>query len=136
MIVADTNLLAYFLLRGEFTDQAEQAHARDADWHAPLLWRSEFRNVLVLHVRHNDLALEEAREVLADGIRLMQGREYAVDPLPVLDRAAALGCSAYDAEFVALAESLDCRLVTSDRRLLAAAPHVAVSLEDFARAAS
>ena len=133
MIVADTNLLAYFLLQGEFTDLAEQAHARDADWHAPLLWRSEFRNVLILHVRHDDLALAEAHEILVDAAQLMQGREHAVDQLPVLDRAAALGCSAYDAEFVTLVESLDCRLVTSDRRPWAVASPVAVSLEDFAR---
>jgi len=136
VIVADTNLLAYFLLRGAFTDLAERAYARDADWHAPLLWRSEFRNVLILHVRHGDLALEEAREILTDAVGLMQGREHTVDPLPVLDRAAVLGCTAYDAEFVALAERLGCRLVTSDRRLLAAAPHVAVSLDDFARDAT
>ncbi len=136
MIVADTNLLAYFLLQGAFTDLAERAYARDADWHAPLLWRSEFRNVLILHVRHGDLALEEAREILTDAVRLMLGREHTVDPLPVLDCAAVPGCTAYDAEFVALAERLGCRLVTSDRRLLAAAPHVAVSLEDFGRDAT
>ncbi|MCO6439628.1 MAG: hypothetical protein J5I81_00810 [Nitrococcus mobilis] len=51
MIVADTNLLIYILLAGEHTLAAERVFQRDPEWAAPLLWRSEFRNVLALYLR-------------------------------------------------------------------------------------
>lgn len=136
MIVVDTNVLAYFLLPGEFTALAERAWARDADWQAPTLWRSELCNVLVQYVRHGPLSLEDAQATLKDADALMQGRVHRIVDLPVLARATALGCSAYDAEFVALAEALACPLVTSDRRLVRAAEPVAVLLHDFVGEAS
>ena len=53
MIVVDTNILAYLYLPGDFTERAEALLAKDADWVAPTLWRSEFRNILVVHAtRH------------------------------------------------------------------------------------
>ena len=46
MIIVNTNLLAYVYLPTEFSAQAEALLERDADWAAPRLWRSEFRNLL------------------------------------------------------------------------------------------
>lgn len=51
MIVVDTNVIAYCFVRGALTEAAQRARARDADWHAPFLWRSEFRNVLCGYLR-------------------------------------------------------------------------------------
>lgn len=45
MVVA-SNVLAYLYLPGEFTSAAEALLEKDADWAAPMLWRSEFRNIL------------------------------------------------------------------------------------------
>ncbi len=46
MIVVDTNVIAYLWLPGARTAAAERLVKKDSDWNAPLLWRSEFRNVL------------------------------------------------------------------------------------------
>jgi len=46
MIVVDTNIIAYLYISGEKSLQAEQLLSFDSLWNAPILWRSEFRNVL------------------------------------------------------------------------------------------
>ena len=131
MIVVDTNVIAYLFIEGEMTKVAENALRRDAVWVAPLLWRSEMRNVLVASIRVGRLTLADAQRVMDAALSLMRGREYDVPSAQVLALAAAHGCSAYDTEFVALAQDLGLTLVTSDRRLLAAFPDQAVSLAAF-----
>ena len=46
MIAVDTNVIADLYLESEFTARAEALLEIDSDWAAPLLWRSEFRNIL------------------------------------------------------------------------------------------
>ena len=46
MIVVDTNTLAYLYLPSTQTDDVVALLRNDPAWAAPLLWRSEFRNVL------------------------------------------------------------------------------------------
>ena len=46
MIVADTNLFAYFLINGPQTSQAVKAFHRDSAWIAPSIWSIELLNVL------------------------------------------------------------------------------------------
>ena len=61
------------------------------------------------------------------------GREYSVDARKVLELAYRSNCSAYDCEFVALAQDLGVKLVTTDKQILKAFPEVAVSLVGFAK---
>jgi predicted nucleic acid-binding protein len=63
----------------------------------------------------------------------MAGGEHHVTSEAVLRLAMSSGCSAYDCEFVALAQDLGARLVTSDTELLRAFPGVATTPERFAR---
>ena len=57
MIVVDNDVISYFWLEAGRTDAARDARSRDPDWHAPRLWRSEFRNVLYQHMADRDLSL-------------------------------------------------------------------------------
>ena len=132
MIVVDTNIIGYLYLTSERSTQAEQALIKDAQWAAPLLWRSEFRNVLALYIRKQILTLAEAQRVMEEAMGLMQDREYEVNSPQVLRLVASSTCSAYDCEFVALAQDLDVRLVTVDAQILEQFPDTAVSLDAFA----
>lgn len=131
MIIADTNLLVYLYLPGEHTEAAERVLHRDARWAAPLLWRSEFRNVLTLYLRRNLLTMEAAVDAFREAETTVQGREYSVETTRVLDLVRQSSCSAYDCEFVALAQELRVPLVTSDTRVLQNFPEIAVAPERF-----
>ena len=130
MIVADTNLIVYTAVLGSRTEAGLRVRARDADWVAPPLWQSEFRNALVQNVRHGLVSLEDAKAIWETALLLV--RDLEVDPVAALDAAFTYRLSGYDAEFVALAEALGVPLVTDDGRVLKACPRTAVSLDDFA----
>ena len=100
----------------------------DAQWLAPRLWRSEFRNVLALYLRRQVLALDEILAIMAEAETLMQGREYEVPSFRVMQLVESSDCSAYDCEFVALAQGLDLPLVTSDAQILRAFPGTTMRL--------
>jgi predicted nucleic acid-binding protein len=131
MIVVDTHLLAYLLLPGSQAPLAEQVLARDPRWAAPVLLRSEFRNVLVGWVRRGALPLDKAVLAAMEADGFVRGREYSVPSADVLELAVRSHCTAYDCEFVALAKSLGVELVTADRQVLVAFPETAVSPEGF-----
>jgi PIN domain. len=131
VIVVDTNVIAYLLLGGEKTPQARAALRKDPVWAAPILWQSEFRNVLAMYLRQGQLVLSDALELVAEAESLLSGSEYRVESGQVLSLVAVSPCSAYDCEFVALAQELGVPLVTSDRQLLGAFPSVAVALDSF-----
>ena len=125
MIVVDSNVLAYLYLPGEFTDAAERLLEDDPDWHAPILWRSEFRNILAGCMRRGALALEQAQAIQREAESLLDGAEHEPESRRVLELVRGSDCSAYDSEFVALAESLGAQLVTMDGKLLRAFPAIA-----------
>ena len=129
MIVVDTNILAYLYLPGDFTQQAEALLAQDADWVAPTLWCSEFRNVLAGFMRRGTLTFEQAYAIQREAEALLSGREYEMDSYDVLALVRKSDCSAYDCEFVALAVRLGIRLVTMDKKVLRGFPGDTVALD-------
>ena len=131
MIIVDTNIIGYLFLTSDRSSQAERALRKDPVWAAPLLWRSEFRNVLALYLRQGLLLLEDTHQIMEEATRLMRGMEYEVASLRVLSLIASSTCSAYDCEFVALAQDLGVPLVTADRRILDQFPAASISLDTF-----
>ncbi|WP_081576805.1 type II toxin-antitoxin system VapC family toxin, partial [Acidithiobacillus thiooxidans] len=124
----DSNVIAYLYLPGEFTAEAERLLERDPDWVAPLLWRSELRNILALYIRKKLLEFDQAFRIQREAETLLADHEYDVDSFEVLTLARDSGCSAYDCEFIALARQLDVKLVTMDAKLRKAFPATTIGL--------
>ena len=122
MIVVDSNVVAYLYLPGEHTENAERLLARDPDWAVPLLWRSEFRNILAGCLRRKLLTFSASLDLQAEAESLLAGDEHDVDSRFVLELVRDSTCSAYDCEHVALAMTLGVKLVTMDAKLRRAFP--------------
>jgi predicted nucleic acid-binding protein len=131
MIVVDTNIIVYLYIHGEHSTQTEALLSQDAAWAVPGLWRSEFRNVLALYLRKKLLTLEDALEIIGQAEFLLQDHEYQVSSAKVMQLVAASACSAYDCEFVALAQALKLPLVTVDKKLTREFPATAYTLDAY-----
>jgi predicted nucleic acid-binding protein len=131
VIVVDTNVIAYLLLGGEKTSRTRSIFERDSKWAAPLLWRSEFRSVLAMYIRQGKLKPEKAMEFMNEGEILLEGEEYQVDSWRIIKLIDSSNCSAYDCEFVALAQSLNVPLITSDKQIINEFPETAISIESY-----
>ena len=128
MIVVDTNILAYLYLPTEYTPRVEALLAEDPKWLAPTLWRSEFRNVLAFYLRKRLLTLAQAMAIQQEAESLLHDNEYLVSSTDVLRLVEKSRCSAYDCEFIALAQSLNLPLITMDKRILENFPEIAKPL--------
>ena len=128
MIVVDSNVLAYLYLPGEYTADAEALLESDPEWAAPVLWRSEFRNVLAGYMRRKTLTFDQAYAVQCEAENLLAGSEFEVESHAVLELVRDSECSAYDCEFIALATQLNTKLVTMDKKVLRAFPKRSVAL--------
>ena len=128
MIVVDSNILAYLLIDGVFCKRAEELLTSDSNWIAPLLWKSEFRNILAGYIRRKDFTFDKAYQIVREAEFILSSKEFEVDSLLVLELIRDSDCSAYDCEFVGLAIKNSCKLVTMDKQILKAFPKVAVPL--------
>jgi predicted nucleic acid-binding protein len=128
VIVVDSHVLAYLYLPGEYTAIAEALLEHETEWAAPILWRSEFRDILAGYMRRGAVTFEQACMLQREAESLMTGLEFEVDSLGVLELVRDSDCSAYDCEFVVLAVRLETKLVTMDKKLLRAFPQHAVAL--------
>lgn len=131
MIVADANLIAYLVMPGERTEEAEAVLVKDPTWVAPTLWRSELRSVVHKYITRGVLTVARAVALLGQADEILGGREGDVDSQEVLKLASRSTCTTYDCEYVALAYALDVPLVTTDRAVLKAFPVRAMTPADF-----
>lgn len=131
MIVVDTNVIAYLWIPGAHTVHAERVFQGDPEWISPVLWRSEFRNVLAGYIRRKWMAFEVAGQMMEEAEKAMEGREYTVKSEAVFDLVKKSNCSAYDCEFVAVAKDLEVDLITTDKKILSAFPETARALNTY-----
>jgi predicted nucleic acid-binding protein len=130
MIVADTSLLANFYLE-ERRDQALAVFQRDAEWFTSPLWRFELHNTLLKYMRAGLLPISEAESIMVKVAALIADRERLASSAQVLQAALTYGVSAYDADYIALAQQLRVPLVTFDQKLVRAASRIALSPAEF-----
>jgi len=136
MIVADTNTIAYLYLPTAQTDDVVSLLHKDPYWVAPLLWRSEFRNILALYIKKGIVDLSTAIAMQSQAEQQLADNEYSVNSMDVLALAANSGCSAYDCEFISLAKSLKLKLITGDKKLIQLFPETAMTAGDYLLAKS
>jgi predicted nucleic acid-binding protein len=127
VIVVDSNILAYLYLPSDHTAKAEALFKKDSEWAAPLLWRSEFRNILAGYLRRGTLSFEQVIALQSEAEGLLAGAEFEVDSYGVLELVSKSECSAYDCEFICLAIKLNTKLVTADKKLIRAFPEHTIS---------
>src|SRR6056297_3434053 len=130
MIVVDTNILAHFWLPSDNTEICEQLFQWDSDWVAPVLWKSGFRNVVILYIRKKFIDLPDALQISEKAENQMKEREFHVNSIQVYNLADQSDCSSYDCEFISLAEDLDIKLITMDKQILRSFPERTAKLKD------
>src|SRR5215216_4307992 len=130
MFIVDTNVVAYLLIHGDNTADAQKLYGRDPDWRSEAFLLVEFTNVLASSIATKRMTLTLARNFLAKAMGLFDGKLARVDHSVVLAIAVRHRVSAYDARFLALADQLGRRLVTEDTRVRAAAPALTQSLAE------
>ena len=131
MIVVDTNIIAYLYITGDRSQQSEDLLAFDPDWLAPVLWRSEFRNVLAQYLRNSLLDMDDVLLIIQQAEMLLTDHEYEISSVQIMQLVKNSRCSAYDCEFVALAQYLDIPLITADKRILGEFPELAQTAESY-----
>jgi len=128
VIVVDTNVIACLMLPGDLTAAADALLESEPNWVAPPLWKSEFRSILAGYMRRGTLSLQQATEIQTAAEDLLAGNEVNPESKAILQLVAKSQCSAYDCEFVALAQQFECALYTMDTKVLNAFPETAKSL--------
>lgn len=116
MIVIDTNLALALGVNSDKTPLALSIYKQDGDWVAPPIWESEARNALIGMVRAGKLGMKTANAAFALAAENID--TLSVSTNAVLRLAETYGLTAYDAEFAALAEWLECKLLSFDDNLL------------------
>ena len=131
MIVVDTSIIASLWVPNDMEELAYKVLRKDPDWVAPLLWRSELRNVMALYLRKNILELSTILQSMQEAEQLMESNAYEVNSAQVLQWVHNSGYSAYDCEFVALADDLDVQLVSFDKQICREFSGIAVHPKKF-----
>ncbi len=125
MIVLDASAAVDWLLQTPAGQRIEQRiYSRQDTLHTVHLLDVEFAQVLRRLVRGGALSPQRAAQALEDLAALRIARHAPVLLLQHIWRLRQ-NLSAYDAAYVALAESLQAPLITLDRRIAAAPGHTA-----------
>jgi predicted nucleic acid-binding protein len=130
MLLVDTNIVAYLLIDGDFSEAAQRLRKSDSDWRSEAFLMTEFTNVLAASIAVRRMTLPLAEDFLSKANTLLENKLTRVADTAALAIAVRFRVSAYDARFLALADQIGIRLVTQDAKLRAAAPKLTQSLAE------
>jgi predicted nucleic acid-binding protein len=131
MIVVDANILIYSLIKCDQSPLIQRLRAKDSDWRTAALCLHETLNVLATYQRREVLTLAQCRALLGHADRFIKVARCEVEMELALAMAAEYAITGYDAQYVALARSLNAPLITEDRKLRKAVPGIAFSMQEF-----
>jgi predicted nucleic acid-binding protein len=129
VVLVDTNIIAYLMIRGDRTAAAQQLYERDSDWCSEAFVMVEFSNVIATYVRTRALSQAQGTKLLAESQAHLSTLHSVVNT-QALESAMQFGISAYDARFISLAKQLKMKLITEDVKLRVAVPALTMSLDD------
>lgn len=133
MIVADGNLIVYRHVAGPLTPLPNAARGKDSDWRTAALWRCEMTSAVVKMIRGAVLEESDALAAMAAADAEMADRETSVPQDRAMRVALRYGISAYDAQYIALAEMLGGPCVSADAALIKKTLGLSVLLADFVK---
>jgi len=131
MIVVDANVIAYYFIEGDMTPLARSLHAKEPVWAVPSLWRHEFLNILATAGKAAAIPVTLLAEIWKAAFARLAECERTLDMGRALEMAVDLRISAYDAQYLALAESLGVDCVTEDGKLIRASRGRALRMKDW-----
>lgn len=122
MIVVDCAAVVDALTMAPDTDRL-RARMRSEELHAPMLLDVEVVSALCGLTFREELSAARARDALTDYAALAVQRWESADALRRRAFDLRHNISSYDAAYLVLAESLQCSLLTRDRRLARSSGH-------------
>lgn len=131
MIVVDANILVYSLIECDHSPLIRKLREKDADWRTAGLCLHEILNVLATYRRRDVLTLAQCKKLLEHAEHFIQAAQCEVKMDTALAVAGKYAITGYDAQYVALAQSLNAPLITEDRKLREAVPGIAFSMREF-----
>ncbi len=131
MIVIDANILIYSLIECDYSPLIHKLREKDSDWRTTALCLHETLNVLATYQRRKVLTLAQCRKLLDHTDHFIKVAQCEVKMDAALAVAAKYAITGYDAQYVALAQSLNAPLITEDRKLRNAVPGIAFSMQEF-----
>ncbi len=129
MKVVDANVLAYYFIDCQYTPLARRLFELDSEWMVPALWRHEFLSILLKIARQGTQSETELLTVWEYANVLVQGNEREIDWRLAFHLAIQYHVSSYDAQYLALVQTLGVSLITEDRKLRQAAPKLTLSMQ-------
>ena len=132
MIVVDCDVIAYLLIEGEKTSLARTLWTRENNWWMPELWLHEFLNILGHQRTRRESEVEDLPGTLgSSSLSMFEAKSRQADMGYTLSLAARYRLTAYDAQYIALAQSMDVLLISEDRGLRQAVPQSVRSMKSF-----
>ncbi len=134
MIVADVNVIVYYMLSAEnpsLSSLAKKIFAKKPDLALPTLWRHEFLNALVKYLRGGHIDLSTAESLWFRAIMLFENYEKPLRQARALEIGLERKVVGYDAQYLALAEDFNAVVITEDKALKIAAPEMCLSMAEW-----